>query len=201
MATETPLEDVFDCAIKQSDGECITLDDVLEMFGERSFGPILILGGLFVTLPPMSGIPGLPATMGVILILIAGQVVFGRRHIWLPGFLRNRAISEEKLRAAERKSSKVLGVIDATISERLDWATSRPAVYVSAVIVVLLSLAMIPLELVPFAVAIPGLAITMIGVALMARDGALMLIAFALAGAAVFVLLRYSPLLGWLGLG
>jgi len=61
------------------------------------------------------------------------------------------------------------------------------------VLVSLMALALIPLELVPFAVAIPGWAISMIGLALMARDGAVMLAAFAVAATAIFVLIAYGP--------
>ena len=63
-----------------------------------------------------------------------------------------------------------------------------------------IALALIPLELVPFAVAIPGVAISVIGLALMARDGVLMLTAYALCAVAGFVLLKYSPLAGMIGL-
>ena len=48
----------------------------------------------------------------------------------------------------------------------------------------MLGLTLIPLEMVPFAVAVPGLAITMIGLAIFARDGLLMLLALGLSLAA-----------------
>lgn len=86
------------------------------------------------------------------------------------------------------------------VTERLEWATGGAARYAAAVLVTLLSLALIPLELVPFAVAIPGVAISVIGLALMARDGALMLLAYALCAVAGFVLVRFSPLAGMIGL-
>jgi hypothetical protein len=41
------------------------------------------------------------------------------------------------------------------VRERLEWATGGTARYAAAVLVTLLSRALIPLELVPFAVAIP----------------------------------------------
>ncbi|MAT36013.1 MAG: hypothetical protein CMK06_12895, partial [Ponticaulis sp.] len=59
---------------------------------------------------------------------------------------------------------------------------------------------LIPLELVPFAVAAPGAAITMVGVALLAKDGALMLIAYTLSAVAIAVLVMFSPLKSMLGL-
>ncbi|HAE25867.1 MAG TPA: hypothetical protein DCG58_01800, partial [Hyphomonas adhaerens] len=87
------------------------------------------------------------------------------------------------------------------ITERLTWATDKIATYGAALAVSLLSLLMIPLELVPFAVAAPGTAIVLFGLALVARDGALMLAGFAAAAAAISVavfLVPWGTVAGWL---
>ncbi|MEZ6022335.1 MAG: exopolysaccharide biosynthesis protein [Hyphomonadaceae bacterium] len=117
----------------------------------------------------------------------------------MPKFIQDRAVSKQQLKKAEKTTKPVLKRIDQMITDRLTWAASGAAHYVAAVIVTLLALLLIPLELVPFAVMLPGAAIAMIGVALLARDGALMLVAFALAAAAFYALFAYSPLLSWLG--
>jgi hypothetical protein len=62
---------------------------------------------------------------------------------------------------------------------------------VATVLVSVLAAVLIPLELVPFAVALPGAAIALIGVALIARDGLLMLLAYVLSAAAFIVLWRF----------
>ena len=46
----------------------------------------------------------------------------------------------------------------------------------------------------------PGAAISLVGLALLARDGALMIAAYILSAVAIFILLRYSPLASMLGL-
>ena len=43
--------------------------------------------------------------------------------------------------------------------------------------------------------------VTLFGVAILSRDGALMLLAFALSALAFYILVFVSPLLSWLGLG
>lgn len=150
--------------------------------------------------PPIGAIPGLPAAVGVVIILFSVQMLIGRNHIWLPGPLESLSMPKDKLQAAEKKAKPVLSFIDGMITDRIKWATGGVATYVSAVLVTLMALALIPLELVPFAVAAPGVAITLVGVALLAKDGALMILAYLISAGAIWVLLRYSPILSWLGL-
>lgn len=194
-----PLEDVLKTAAENADGDKVTVGELLTYYGDRSFGPILTFLGLIVVVPPIGAIPGLPAVIGVVVLLFSLQMLFGRRHVWAPRLLKNRSISKDALIAAYQKSKGVLARIDRLITERLTWATSGAATIIVAALVSLMALIMIPLELVPFAVGVPGLAITVFGVALIARDGALMLAAFALSAAALTVLIVFSPIRSWLG--
>lgn len=200
MDRDHPLEDVLDKAADAAEGDKVHISDLLDLYGDRSFGPILLLLGLLAVIPPMGAIPGVPAAVGAVIILFSVQMLFGRKHIWLPGFIADRSISKDKIRKAHDKTKGVLGFIDGLVTERLSWAIGGPARYGAAVLATLLALALIPLELVPFAVAIPGVAISMIGLALVARDGALMLVAYALSAIAGFVIVKYSPLAGMVGL-
>lgn len=189
-----PLEDILSQAVEQTDGDSVTVQDILELYGDRAFGPIFTLLGLLAVIPPVSTIPGLPAIIGILLILFAGQILLGQDYIWLPDFITDRAIDKDKLEKAHDKTSGFLATIDCLVTDRLEWATSGPARYGAGVLVCLLSLMMIPLEVVPFAVAAPGLAITLIGIALLARDGALMIAAYLVASFATYLLIVYSPL-------
>lgn len=192
MSNDTPLEDTLATAIDAGDGESVSLGDVLESYSDRTFGAIFTILGLLVVVPPIGGIPGLPAIVGAVLLLFSIQKLFGRSHVWLPGFINSISMSKSKLHSAEEKAGPVLSRIDALITDRLTWAVSGPARYGAAILVSLLALALIPLELVPFAVALPGLAITFVGVALLSRDGALMLIAYAISIIAAFVLFKFA---------
>lgn len=195
-----PLESVLETAIEDCDQNKVTIGALLDMFGDRSFGPVIVLLGLLVSVPPLGGIPGLPIVVGAILLLFSLQIVFGARHIWMPQFVQEQGIECSKLENAQGRVKPWLQRIDRMITERLTWATGKIATYGAALAVSLLSLLMIPLELVPFAVAAPGMAIVLFGLALVARDGALMLAGFAgTAGAfslAVF-LVPWGTVAGW----
>lgn len=179
-----PLENVLERTINEIDEDEITFGDVLDLFGDRSFGPIIAFLGLLVVLPPLGAIPGLPAIIGLVIILFSAQIIFGANHIWVPGFIKKRSISKEKLKQADKKAKPWLKRIDKMISERLQVLTGRASVVVASIVVSLLAFLMIPLELVPFAVAAPGVAVVLFGLAFVARDGVLMLLGYLAAAAA-----------------
>ena len=191
MAGNRPLEDTLDTAIEGGNGDDISIADALDIFGTRSFGPILILLGLIAVLPPMGAVPGVPAAVGAIVILFSFQIMIGRDHIWLPTILSKRSISRASLKKARDKTAPWLRWADGLVAERLTWAVDGPATVAAGIVVTLLSLAMIPLEIVPFAVAVPGSAIALVGLALTARDGIVMLTAMALSILSAGLLLWY----------
>jgi len=197
---DKPLESVLDTAIEDCDENKVTVGDLLDSFGDRSFGPVIMLLGLLVTVPPLGGIPGLPIVVGAVILLFSLQIVFGARHIWMPGFVQSRGLECSKLEDARDRVRPWLRRIDRMITMRLTWATGKIATYCAAIAVSALSLLMIPLELVPFAVAAPGVAVVLFGLALVARDGALMLAGFAGTAAAFSIavfLVPWDTVAGW----
>lgn len=191
MPENRPLEDTLDTAIEGGNGDDFSIADALNVFGTRSFGPILMLLGLIVVLPPMGSIPGVPAVVGLVIILFSVQIMFGRDHIWLPSILSRQSLSRKSLRSAREKTAPWLKWADGLVAERLTWAVDGPSTIAAGVIVTLLSLAMVPLEIIPFAVAVPGSAIALVGLALTARDGIVMLAALALSIVSAFLLFWY----------
>lgn len=178
---DDPLENVLERAIDEIDKDEIAFGDILDLFGDRSFGPIIVLLALLTILPPLGAIPLLPAAIGLLMAVFSMQILFGADHIWVPRFIEERSISRKKLKAADQRAKPWLKRIDRLISRRMDILTRPWSIYVAAIFVTILGLLMIPLELVPFAVAIPGTAILFFGLAFVARDGVLMLIGYTLA--------------------
>jgi hypothetical protein len=184
MATKHPLENILEQAAENAPGDEVSFGDLLDLWEDRTFGPIFTILGLLIVLPPLGAIPGLPLIIGMVLVLFAFQMMVGSTHVWVPDAVENLSISKKKVRKAHEKSNGVLHELDSWVSDRLSWATSQPARQIAAGVVMMLGLTLIPLEMVPFAVAVPGLAITMIGLAIFARDGLLMLLALGLSLAA-----------------
>lgn len=156
------------------------LGDMLEALGSRAYGPFFILFPL-IDISPVGGIPGLPTAMAVVMILLAVQLVLGREHLWLPAFLARRGLKGNKLVKVADKTRPIADRMDKWFHGRLSGLTRGPMVKVAGVAVILLCLTVPPLELLPFASTAPMAAIMAFGIALLVRDGVLMLVACALA--------------------
>ena len=174
------LEDVA------GEADTVSLGDVVEALGNRSQAPFLLVLPL-IDISPIGGIPGLPTVLAEIIILVAAQILFGRKHLWLPGFLAKRSLASGKLCKATAKLRGLAGFMDRWFHGRLPALTRGPFVRVAAGACILLALTVPPLELLPFATTAPMAAIAAFGLALLVRDGLLMIVATLLSGVAVAV--------------
>jgi hypothetical protein len=80
--------------------------------------------------------------------------------------------------------------IDWVTRPRLSWLTEGAFTYAIAAACVLIALVIPPLEFVPFAATAPAVAITLFGLGLIARDGAVMALAFGFSAASFFLAAR-----------
>lgn len=167
------LTDVVDELEKKSkeDGDLL-VGDALDEFSGRLFGPLLVVPGLMV-MTPVGGIPFVPTMMGVLVILVAGQSLLGRKHPWLPGIIADRGVSEEKFKSSMEKVRPWLEWVDKFTARRHEQLVTGPMKYAIAAVCIIMACTLPPLELLPFACAIPGSAILLLGLAITARDGLL----------------------------
>jgi hypothetical protein len=162
------------------DGSRVTIGDLLEGVGRRSFGPVLLFVGL-VAVSPLGGIPGMPTTVAIIVFLTAGQLLARRDHIWLPRWVLRRGFERRKFCRVLGWMRKPARFIDRhLLKPRLRALTNHAGSYAAAAICMMIALTMPPLEMVPFAATVAGLAITCFALSLIANDGLLLLIALAL---------------------
>lgn len=165
-------------------GDKVRLGDMLEAMGHRAYGPFLIVLPM-IEISPVGGIPGLPTALAAVLVLLAIQLVLGREHLWLPRFLADRGMKGVKLQKVVDKGRPIARRMDKWFHGRLSALTKGPMVKVAGVAIILLCLTVPPLELLPFASTAPMAAIMAFGIALLVRDGVLMVIACALSVGAV----------------
>lgn len=180
MGSEThDAEDLVDQLAELAEGEdAVSVDDVVEAIGHRGFGPLIFLPAI-VEITPLGGIPGVPTFLALIIALVAVQVAAGRKQVWLPGFISDREVSGEKVEGAAGKLRGIAGWMDNWMGHRLGALTSDSFQRIAAVVVMALCVLVVPLEVLPFASSIPMLAIAVIGLAITARDGVLMLVGLA----------------------
>ncbi|WP_279633049.1 exopolysaccharide biosynthesis protein [Marilutibacter alkalisoli] len=166
----------------------IEVSDMLGAVGQRSFGPMLLVPGLTV-LSPLSAVPGLPTAMAIIVALVATQLLLQRRCFWLPGWVLRRSIDTRILLKALRALRPVARVADRMTRPRLQILAGTDGItgYPVALLCLLIALTMPPLELIPFANSLAGAALTIFGLALITRDGLLVLLAGAVCAAIVWL--------------
>lgn len=158
----------------------ISVNDVLTAIGRRSFGPMMLVAGLITLAPLIGDIPGMPTLMALLVLLTAGQLLAGRTSFWLPGWLLRRNISRTTFDKALPYMKKPAGWIDRLLRVRLPWLTGYWGSRLTALTGIAIALAMPPMEFIPFSANGAGLALLLLGLGLVARDGLVLLIGFTL---------------------
>lgn len=166
----------------------VAVADLLHAFSGRLFGPMLLVPALIV-ITPVGMIPFVPSAMAMVLVLIAGQRVLGSAEPWVPRRLRERSVSRARMVTAFGRLRPWAQRVDRLLRPRLDALTSGPMQRALSLVVVLLAAIMVPLELVPFAAALPALAIVLLALSLTANDGLFGVAGLAVAGGAFGLLL------------
>ncbi len=162
----------------QKDGR-VSLEAILKVVGRRAFGPFLLLAGLVTLAPVVGDIPGVPTMMGLLVLLVAGQLLLRREYVWLPKWLLKRSVENEKYLKALEWLKKPARWIDRLLRPRLTYFTQAVGIYVTALLCTVIASAMPAMELVPFSANLAGGALTLFGLALIAHDGLLAALGFA----------------------
>lgn len=190
------IADILTKVVNAGGSETVSFRDVLDAFGQRLFGPMLMVPA-FIAVAPTGAIPGMSLITGSVIGLIAGQLLLMRKTPWLPQKLTQASLSQEKLAQSVERAQPYVEKVDSFIRPRLTGLTEPPFQQVLAAICIAMALSMFPLALLPFAVAIPGAAVLLIGIGLTTHDGY-----FALAGSILALVALILPpvwALGWLG--
>jgi hypothetical protein len=174
-------------ACEEHAGGSVSVGDMLQTLGDRSFGPLLLVPGL-IGLSPIGAIPGVPAVMAVIVMLVSGQILVGRDHAWIPAGLARRSIEAARLKRAIDVIEPWARLVDKFLRPRLTFFTRGIFFYVLTAVCLVVALVTPLIELVPLAGIVPNAAIVSFGLALTARDGLWALIALGFTGASAYLI-------------
>lgn len=186
------LGEVIDALLERTEGqEKLNVGDVLDAFGRRSFGPLILVPAILLTLPT-GALPGVPLVLGALIGLVALEMLVGRSRPSIPGIFCKVQFSRAGLQKGREQARSVLAVVDSVIAPRMRVLVRPPFLQIVALLCIVLALLLVPVEVIPFATAIPGAALILIGLAITAEDGLAMLVALVAtlgAGVAVYLLL------------
>ena len=173
------------------DNDRVTLNTVIEALGRRSFGPLLLLAGLIILAPLIGNIPGMPTIAGMLVFLTAGQLLFHRKHFWLPGWMLNRAVGRDKLHKSLSRLRPASRFADHLLRSRLSALTQGTGLYLTAIACMVITTFIPVMEFIPFGAKLAGVALTVFGLSLIARDGVMVLLALLFTAATIGITVYY----------
>ena len=169
----------------------IALSELIEIFGARAFGAIILVFAVACALPLP---PGSSTILGAPLVLLTPQIAFGRQSPWLPRRMRAHKVGAANLRHVCRRLIPWLRRIERVSRPRLGALFSSPGLQVMGVICTALSIVLIlPI---PLGNLLPAAAVAAFSLSFILRDGILALAGFALALASTAVLVVAAHLIG-----
>ena len=189
MAKVNNLESLLASLSEQTAAEDVSVRDMLNAVGRRSYGPILLLLG-FIAISPLTIIPGTSWLVALIILLIAGQIVLGRAFPWVPKRILDFSFPRSALVTGVENARQYARPVDKVLKPRLAFLSRPPFISLSALVCIAAALVMFPLGLVPFGPVLPSLTVLLFGLGLTARDGFLLIAAAAGQVGAIYLLMR-----------
>ncbi len=148
-------------------GDHVALGDIVAALRQRAFGFMILIFGLPNVLPVP---PGIPTLCGLVLTFLSIQLLIGRTSIWLPERIMRRAVPRSVLLALAHRGGALVRRVEAVMRPRFEAATGPVGRRIVAAIVLLLGVVL----WLPFPVLgslPPGIAVCLLGLGLIERDG------------------------------
>ncbi|MFL6725953.1 MAG: exopolysaccharide biosynthesis protein [Sphingomicrobium sp.] len=167
-----PLSQSLAQIIAEDGPDRLTFSELAAQLHGRAWGGLLLIFAAINVLPLP---PGTSVFFAIPLMLVSAQMVFGRANPRFPGRLDRRGVTKTELRRLIDKMGWLEDRVERIFRPRLVNLTGPAAARVIGLVCFLLALvAAIPIPLFHIA---PAVAIVLFGVALIYRDGALVIIA------------------------
>jgi hypothetical protein len=142
----------------------LTLREIRDRLDERAYGLLILLLSIPCLVP---GLYGVPQAVGLIIILVAAQLLIGREEPWLPRWVLNLRARAAWLKAMADFAETRLGWIDRLSRPRLLGFATGAGEKLAAAFMILATLTIV----LPLTNTIPSIALALLSVGLIQRDG------------------------------
>lgn len=149
-------------AVAGPDG--LTLREIRDRLDERAFGLMILILAIPCLVPALYGVPQI---VGVPVLLLAGQMLAGREEPWLPEAILNRRVSKAWLDRMADFATKRMGWFERLSRPRLTMFAQGWAERAAAAFMILATLTIV----LPMTNTVPSVALTLLSVGLIQRDG------------------------------
>lgn len=160
----------------------VSIGMLIDGMGERAFGLLMLLCAIPNCVP---GPPGVSTVTGLPILLFAFQMLVGSPRPWLPKFLRDRSFARSDMLSMVNKALPYMRRVERVAKPRLPVMVAGFAERVAGAVVLFLSVILVlP---VPLGNLFPAVAIAIMAIALLERDGLVMVIGYVAAAASTVV--------------
>lgn len=167
-----PLSQRLAQIAQQSGPDRISLSNLARELHSRVWGGLLVIFAAINVIPLP---PGTNTVIAIPLVLISVQMVFGRASPWFPPGIDRRGVTKVELETLIAKMGWFEARVERIFKPRLARLTGPTATRVIGLVCMLLSLiAGLPILMIHNA---PAIAIVLFGLALIYRDGVLVIVA------------------------
>ncbi len=165
MAKGLPLSAMLRALTANHSDKRVCIGDLLNALGDRTLGALLFIFA-FPNVLPMP--PGASAVLGAPLIFLAAQLAFGLKP-WLPSIITKRSMSGDNFQALVGRIAPWLERAEKLLRPRASGLVLPPMEYVvGGVCFVLALMLVLPI---PLGNNLPALAISMLALGVLERDG------------------------------
>jgi len=188
--------------LENASGDRVLMRQFFECFREKGFGILLMIFALPSALPVPA--PGYSIPFGIILALLAGQLILGRKIPWLPEWVLRISFKRSFMDKMVPAGIAFLARTETLVRPRLQWFSGRLLQLLPALLVIVMaSFMMIPI---PGTNTAPAMVIFLIGLGLSQNDGLVLCLSSLAAIAATLLtilILKYGKdiIKGWIGAG
>lgn len=159
--------------------ERIAVGDLLAALADRALGALLFVFACPNALPAL---PGTSVILGAPLVLLAAQLAF-KRQPWLPGFIARRSMARADFQTLVGRICPWLQRAEKMLRPRASAWALPPMEYLVGLVCLLL--AIVVLLPIPMGNMLPALAISMLALGILERDGLWVAAGLAVAAGAV----------------
>ena len=185
LAEECPgvrLSEVLIGIVRTATASRISVGDLLVALRDRALGALILVFAATNVLPTP---PGTSTVLGIPLIFLTAQLAIGREAPWLPRWIAERSLDRVRFAAVVERLGPWLARAERLFRPRLGILTSGPAKQVLGVLCLLLSgVLVLPI---PLGNMLPALAICLIALAVLERDGVAVALGLTVAAGSVAV--------------
>jgi hypothetical protein len=159
----------------------ISVGELLTALGDRALGALLFIFAIPNVLPTP---PGTSSVLGVPLVFLAAQLAFGRAP-WLPAVVAKRSMSRSDFASVVKRIGPWLERAEKLLRPRMTRLAGPPMEYLVGLVCLVLAIVLVlPI---PLGNVLPALAISLLALGVLERDGLWVLAGLAVAGASAAV--------------